>query len=74
MCRQDELYEVLVRRLTKDDPVPVREPDPGQEGGWRLLYLNLYHRERNWAWGNPQSIRCVFALFYANNHALRSCK
>lgn len=57
MCRQDDLYELLVRRLTKDDPVPVREPDCDQESGWRLLYQALYHRERNWAWGNPQSIK-----------------
>lgn len=58
MCRQDELYELLVRRLTKDDPVPIREPDPSQEGGgWRMLYHALHHRERNWAWGNPQSIK-----------------
>ncbi|KAF8310300.1 hypothetical protein DL93DRAFT_1665994 [Clavulina sp. PMI_390] len=59
MCRQEELYELLVRHLTRNDPVPVSEPDPpvNGAGGWRGLYHALYHRERNWAWGNPQSIK-----------------
>lgn len=60
MCRQEELYELLVRKLTRFDPVPVRQPTAGigkVGGGWRGLYHALYHRERNWAWGNPQSLK-----------------
>lgn len=72
MCRHEDLYELLVRRLTRHDPFPPRDPHlpaslvakgdnipgySGEEGTWRAMYHALYHRERNWAWGNPQSIK-----------------
>ncbi|KIJ49092.1 hypothetical protein M422DRAFT_74705 [Sphaerobolus stellatus SS14] len=41
--------------LTRTDPVPLRPPKtPGE---WEPLYKNLWHRERNFEEGLPQSVR-----------------
>ena len=75
MCRDEGLYKLLVVRLTRHDPVPVKEPDFDEaesESGWRKLYHALYHRERNWAWGNPQGLKCVRLLAFESARGVRT--
>ena len=51
MCRDDLLWRGHCERLTRHDPVALKEPS--EVGGWRILYRSLHSR---WAVLKP----CVF--------------
>ncbi|GJJ12808.1 hypothetical protein Clacol_007053 [Clathrus columnatus] len=51
------LWRVHCLELTRTDPVPLRPPPNAIASDWETLFKSLWHRERNWTEGRPQSIR-----------------